>query len=208
MYRLFFQLLSLAILSIVNLSIFTWCIEYYFGTNPQKLNTMQPIFNTVQAVSKNNFEETAHNNNVVNRSNPPPAIIVSSNKTLLSQNINSSSLERRNAKQLTLHFSENTTQLKPEHISLIENALETYQVSALHEIKIMAGAVANNQSDNTMVTNAKLRAQAIARVIYPRTQSVKMMYSNALRPNEVIIDFALNNAKTALNNTAQLETNN
>lgn len=91
--------------------------------------------------------------------------------------------------QIVINFNSTRTQLEEKELLKFKNLLNRFNVSPSHIVRVLAGP-APSENHIQSPQNAKLRAQAVARIIYPYTQNVKMFYRPSLEMGVVIVEFS------------------
>ncbi len=90
-------------------------------------------------------------------------------------------------KNLVLQFQPVEIVLDKKESIKLENLLANLNVNPSYSIKIFFG-VALSEKNVPYPQMAKIRAQTIARMIYPYTQTVKMYYKPSMVNNQVIVE--------------------
>ena len=90
-------------------------------------------------------------------------------------------------KNLVLQFQPVEIKLDQEETVKLENLLDNLDVNPSYSAKIFFG-VALSEKNVPYPQMAKIRAQTIARMIYPYTQTVKMYYRPSMANNQVIVE--------------------
>jgi hypothetical protein len=95
---------------------------------------------------------------------------------------------RKPNQRLVLQFDSTEIHLNESESAKLENMLKRLHVSPFHSVKIFSGTVPD-ENNIPFPQTAKLRAQNVARVIYPFTQTVKMHYRPSLAEGKAIVEF-------------------
>jgi uncharacterized membrane-anchored protein YitT (DUF2179 family) len=90
-------------------------------------------------------------------------------------------------KHLVLQFQPVEIELDKTETVKLENLLDNLDVNPSYSAKIFFG-VALSEKNVPFPQMAKIRAQTIARMIYPYTQTVKMYYRPSMANNKVIVE--------------------
>ncbi len=90
-------------------------------------------------------------------------------------------------KNLVLQFQPVEIKLNKTETVKLENLLTNLNVNPSYSAKIFFG-VALSEKNVPYPQMAKIRAQTIARMIYPYTQTVKMYYRPSMANNQVIVE--------------------
>jgi hypothetical protein len=90
-------------------------------------------------------------------------------------------------KNLVLQFQPVEIELNKTESLKLENLLAKLNVNPSYSAKIFFG-VALSEKNVPYPQMAKIRAQTIARMIYPYTQTVKMYYRPSMANNQVIVE--------------------
>ncbi len=90
-------------------------------------------------------------------------------------------------KHLVLQFQPVEIKLNQTETVKLENLLTNLDVNPSYSAKIFFG-VALSEKNVPYPQMAKIRAQTIARMIYPYTQTVKMYYRPSMANNQVIVE--------------------
>jgi len=102
--------------------------------------------------------------------------------------IHHSTQTRKLKQQLALVFNATRIHLNQAETVKLENQLERLDISPFHSAAIFSGMV-YHENNLPFPQRAKLRAQNVARIIYPYTQNVKMYYRPSLEEGKVIVEF-------------------
>lgn len=172
MFKALIKIIVLFSLLLVNMALFTWGVNHFeLGKTTQKM----PLIKSVNA-------------QVIPR--PPKFVqrietITQQKKFHSSTTTPSSTSPTKANKWLVLQFQPAQIHLnKAEHVKL-ENLLQGLNnASSSHSAEIFFGAT-HFEKNVPSPQMAKLRAQSVARIIYPYTQSVKMHYSPYIKNDKV-----------------------
>jgi hypothetical protein len=178
MFKALTNLSLLFLLVLINMSLFTWCINQFNLNQPTLKKT---LISNVQA------EATTGTAPILSVHRVP-----TSAPRLILRQIPHSTTSQTHGKEpkqrLKLHFQAIAIQLDKSEQVKLENMLQQLKITHSHATKILFGpAPFTNSVSSPQI--AKLRAQNVARVIYPYTQIVKMSYYAALKEGEVVVEF-------------------
>lgn len=93
--------------------------------------------------------------------------------------------------RLLLNFPQDNFQMNEEERDLLEEQLENFQINQAHTVRIYVETSSATSEEENLLTRPipKLRAQSIARIIYPRTQNVEIIFtSKQIQAGSLIID--------------------
>ena len=178
MFKALTNLILLFLLVLINMSLFTWCINQ-FNLNQTPLK--KTLISNVQAEATTGATPILSIHRVPTRT--PRLILrqVPHPTTPLTH-------DKKPKQRLQLRFQSVAVQPDKSEQVKLENMLQQLKITHSHAAKILFGpAPFTNNTSSPQI--AKLRAQNIARIIYPYTQIVKMSYHTTLKEGEVIIEF-------------------
>ncbi|NJO16227.1 MAG: hypothetical protein HC877_10890 [Thioploca sp.] len=178
MFKALTNLILLFLLVLINMSLFTWCINQ-FNLNQTPLK--KTLISNVQAEATTGTTPILSIHRVPTRT--PRLILrqVPHPTTALTH-------DKKPKQRLQLRFQSVAVQPDKNEQVKLENMLQQLKITHSHAAKILFGpAPFTNNTSSPQI--AKLRAQNIARIIYPYTQIVKMSYHTTLKEGEVIIEF-------------------
>jgi len=169
MFKILIKSSVVGTLLLVNMAVLTWWMNYFEWHKPELKNT---LINNVQAnyTPKNTIVEKKE-----------IKVIVDKNHIIRQQSIYSQP-------RLKLVFAEKSTQLKVEEQSRLKDLLQDLNVDASYTVKIFTGP-ALGENNMTSPHIAKLRAQTVARFIYPHTQNVVIYYRPTMEIGYVAAEF-------------------
>ena len=178
MFKALTNLILLFLLVLINMSLFTWCINQFNLNQPTLKKT---LISNVQAEATTGITPILSTYRVPTRT---PRLILRQ-----IPHFSTSQTHGKEPKQrLKLHFQTVTIQLDKSEQVKLENTLQQLKITHSHAAKILFGpALFTNNVASPQI--AKLRAQNIARIIYPYTQIVKMSYHTGLKEGEVVVEF-------------------
>jgi hypothetical protein len=178
MFKALTNLILLFSLVLINMSLFTWCINRFNLNQPTLKKT---LISNVQAEATTGTTPVLYAHRVPTRT---PRLIL--RQIPRSTNLQTHGKEPK--QRLKLHFQAVAIQLDKSEQVKLENMLQQLKNANSHAVKILFGpAPFTNKVSSPQI--AKLRAQNIARIIYPYTQTVKMSYHTVLKEGEVIVEF-------------------
>lgn len=179
MFKTFINIIVFFILLLGNAALFTWCATHLESYLP--------------------FEKTLINNVLAEgASQPSPLVptsaVVREKGIAWSKSIHYKSLQSTLAHRIksnhwiVVRFKGEESYLSEKERAKIEETLENLNVGPSDAVQVSAGTTL---SENTLLSaqTAKLRAQAVARVVYPYTQTVKMLYRLNLEEGLVSVEF-------------------
>lgn len=173
MFKVLINLVVLFILLLINLGLFTWCVNQLLGPTPLK----KTLINNVQAEASPRASESV-----------PPIKVITQRPIRPSTYAVPSTQQGKPHLRLALQFQSTHIRLDTnEHLKL-EKMLQRFNISSSHSVQIFSG-VALSKNNIPSPQTAKLRAQTVARIIYPYTQTVKMFYRPSLEEGKVIVEF-------------------
>lgn len=172
MFKALIRSFVLFLLLLVNIALFTWCVNQLgLGQTQHSKN----LISNVQA------QTTPQNLQV--------AVYTITQRPIF--NRTQIALSTRRAKpiqRLVLQFRSVDFNLDRRKRVRLENLFRKLNLTPSHSVEIFYGA-AVSESNILIPRTAKLRAQNVARIIYPATQSVKMYYRPTMAEGKVIVEF-------------------
>lgn len=181
MFKTLINTILLFILLLGNMALYTWCI------NQMKLgedSLEKTLINTVQADAVP----------VEHLLLPPETIPQVIHEQPIKQKVPTlqrltTAPDRKNLNQrIVLHFQPTANQLSKTEKEQLEGQLQKWAINSLQAVQVIAGPAPTGNS-HISPQSAKLRAQAVARVIYPYTQTIKMLFNPSLEEGIVIVEF-------------------
>lgn len=95
-----------------------------------------------------------------------------------------------NTKRILVQFPRSAELLNHTERGQLNNVLRELNLDQNHAVKILVTPASQSEEDHISSSHvAKLRAQSVARIIYPYTQQIEVQYHADARPNYVIIEF-------------------
>jgi hypothetical protein len=91
--------------------------------------------------------------------------------------------------RVILHFQSQKTALDKTQQNKLQKTLQQTNITSSHAVQVLFGPAPSSEKNIQSPLKAKLRAQVVARFIYPYTQTIKMLYQPSLKPGEVIVEF-------------------
>jgi len=173
MFKAIIKIFVLFTLIVFNVALLIW------GINQLELNktieTEMPAFNKQAQVSPNTLKIVQQIEVVAHNSIKNESFSVGSKIKINSK------------KHLVLQFQPVEIELDKTETVKLENLLDNLDVNPSYSAKIFFG-VALSEKNVPYPQMAKIRAQTIARMIYPYTQTVKMYYRPSMANNKVIVE--------------------
>jgi len=177
MFKTFLNIVVFFVLLLCNAALFTWCATH--------LELNLPLEKTLI-------------NNVLAEGTPqqpliPTAVMrekgIAWSKSIHYKSLQSTLSHRMKSNQwVVVRFKVGEIHLSEKERVKIEAALQHLNIGHSDAVQVSAGATFSQNSLLSAQT-AKLRAQTVARVIYPYTQTVKMLYRLNLEEGLVSVEF-------------------
>jgi len=177
MFKNIFKSISLFSLLIVNATLFTW-----YANSPNTENKVETFDKTIISKAEAKSATISTSPTMVNELKTP----IIQKDDLSSFHIQSQG-GTNSEQKIMLKFQSLTIQLDTIEESRLESLLKSLNINASYEVHISSGPMPLNDEIDSSQT-AKLRAQAVARIIYPHTQKITMFYLPNLASGTVIID--------------------
>jgi len=178
MFKNIFKSIALFLLLILNATLFTW----YANTPPssdQARNFNKKLISDVQA--KSAVPSTLSSTHLSDSKNVSFSKDSASNlNALLTQ-------KAQNDQKIVLKFESVDIQLDSVEEYRLETLLDTLNINGSYTVRISAGPVPSNDNTDASKTS-KLRAQTVARIIYPYTQKITMFYQPNLAVSTVVVE--------------------
>lgn len=181
----------LVMLLLLNMALFTWYVNHLNLGDSIQASFDQSIVTNAQAEVAPSLPPAVYSSTVAahpasNSSNNVPAKRVL--HPIQSLNNNPSNLLEENANRVILKFKSLHTHLDDADRERLEEALTRLSVNPEYTVQILSGTepVENNALSPQSL---KLRSQAVARIIYPYTQNIKMQYRPAVKVSTMIVEF-------------------
>jgi len=172
MFKALIKSAILFILLFFNMAIFTWCLNQLLGQTPLK----KTLISNVQA-------EAPH------KAVPESVPKVITQRPIRPTRHTAPSPHRGKPKQrLVLQFRSIRIHLDTVERVKLEKMLLRLNITPSHSAQIFSGAVHSKNNLLSPQRAAKLRAQNVARIIYPYTQSLKMYYRPSMEEGKVIVE--------------------
>jgi len=168
MIKALFKLIILFSLLLLNVALFIWSINQLdlFEQTPLKKN----LINNVQAQA-------------TSQPSPPIRVILGQASPQAPHPTHRNQPNQR----VKLYFNSQQIHLNKSEQNKLQIILQ--QISSSHAVQILFGPAPASEKNIQSPLKAKLRAQVVARLIYPHTQTIKMLYQSSLKPGEVIVEF-------------------
>jgi len=170
MFKILIKSVVLFILLLFNMALLTWCINQLLGEPPIK----KTLISNVQAEA--------------------PPMSKSIPKVITQRPIRKKLHTAPNLHQgepierLVLRFKSIHIHLDKAERTRLEKILRRFSITSSHSVQIFSGA-AHSKNNILSPQTAKLRAQNVARIIYPYTQIVKMHYRPSMEVGKVVVEF-------------------
>ncbi len=172
MFKTLIRSVVLFFLLLVNIALFSWCV------NQLGLGQTQHPKNLISDVQAQTIKEVAAT------SSPIIQQPILTNRTQIAL----STQRAKPIQRLVLQFRSIEFKLEKRERVKLERMFRKLNLTPSHSVEIFYGA-AVSESNIPIPRTAKLRAQSVARIIYPTTQSVKMYYRPTMEEGQVIVEF-------------------
>jgi hypothetical protein len=178
MLKAFINSVILFILLLINIALFTWCVSQLLEQTPLKKTFISSVQadaspQAKQPVVYKGFARPITQQPIIN-----PSTRIASDPTLQGVTLH----------KIVLQFQASDIHLKSTERIKFEEKLKRFDINISHAARVLSGAALSKKSISSPQI-AKLRAQNVARIIYPHTQTVKMYYRPAIKEGQVIIEF-------------------
>ncbi|MEY3218839.1 MAG: hypothetical protein RIT27_196 [Pseudomonadota bacterium] len=153
------------------LSFLIWLINYL------QVNTASPTQQEKSLISSAHADSQllAYAAPLINPRVPP--------KTSLSHahtNVSSLQIKLLDKNRVSLNFPNETFQLNEDERNLLEEHLDSFQIERAHIVRIYAESPSASPEENLLTRPiSKLRAQTLARIVYPYTQNVEIIFTSS-----------------------------
>ncbi len=171
MFKTLTKSVILFFLLLVNIALFTWCVN--------QLELGQPLEKTL--ISDVEANVTHDKPQYV----PRVEVVAPTAQQPTSSDLAPKSKQNR---QLVLQFQSTQNRITQQERVKLEGMLQRLNIKTDHSVQIFSGTAASKNNVQSPQI-AKLRAQGVARVVYPYTQTVKMHYRPSLEEGKVIVEF-------------------
>ena len=91
--------------------------------------------------------------------------------------------------KVTLYFQSRQIHLDKIEQNKLQRILQQANISSSHAVQVLFSPAPYSEKNIQSPLKAKLRAQVVARLIYPYTQTIKMLYQPSLKSGEVVVEF-------------------
>ncbi len=174
MFKALIRSVVLFLLLLVNIALFSWCVNQLgLGQTQHPKN----LISNVQAQTIKEVSQTAV-------ASPITQMPIVTNRTQIAL----STQRAEPIQRLVLQFHSIEFKLDRRERVRLEKIFRKLNITPSHSVEIFYGA-AVSESNIPIPRTAKLRAQSVARIIYPATQSVKMYYRPTMEEGQVIVEF-------------------
>lgn len=172
MLKIIFNTILLFVLMIGNMALISWYInQFALG----KASIEKTLIHNVQADAIPANKDFSH--------------LISQKQQGRSSSSSTPSKEAEtNKEEITLQFKESNIYLDKAEQKRLEEILKTLNINGSSTILVSVGPAPGGENILTLQTS-RLRAQTVARFIYPYTQSVKMRYIPSLEVGTVVVEF-------------------
>jgi hypothetical protein len=175
MFKLLIKSIALLTMLLATMTFFTWSVEQLYPARDKQTSERNFIANA-----------QAEANNIAIYQ---PIVPQNTHATVIQpqQPFNTKNATVAKKQQVEFEFKELDTKLTSDEQSHLNDMLKQLNIMPMHVVTVLAGPT---PADNALFSApvAKLRAQAVARVVYPYTQTIKMAYQPGLSPGVVIIE--------------------
>ncbi|MEK7990837.1 MAG: hypothetical protein VSS52_007505 [Thiotrichaceae bacterium] len=155
---------------------FAWALNYLDSNKPAWHNNFIPI---VQAgYTPKSLPQVSANNQA-------------STKQAYEAALEPSVLPEQNQvnRKIEVQFPPDANSLTVRERKKLDGLLKTLELDTTQKIHILATPAPLKRDSVSSSHAAKLRAQSIARVVYPYTQHIHISYHPEMKPNRIIIEF-------------------
>ena len=171
MFKALIRSVVLFFLLLVNIALFSWCV------NQLGLGQTQHPKNIISNVQAQTIKEVVATSPIIQQP-------ILTNRTQIAL----STQRAEPIQRLVLQFRSIEFKLERRERVRLEKMFRKLNITPSHSVEIFYGA-AVSESNIPIPRTAKLRAQSVARIIYPATQSVKMYYRPTMEEGKVIVEF-------------------
>jgi hypothetical protein len=189
MFKSLLKLIVLLILLLGNMALFTWCVNHL-------------------ELDNNHIEKTIISNVRAEGATPPQIVMMSSivrdkgavPKPFLNRSGSLPTTQQQPSShsnsQFVIRFKGANFDVAEAERARLAAMLQQLEIGSSHAVEILAAdAVVSENKKMPSSQVAKLRAQNVARIIYPHTQAVKMLYSPNLEEDTVVVKFSQSRVK-------------
>jgi len=174
MFKALIRSVVLFSLLLVNIALFTWCV------NQLGLGQIQHPKNLISNVQAQPMPQVSQ----YVAESPITQLPILTNRTQIAL----STQRAKPIQRLVVQFHSVEFNLDRRERARLEKMFRKLNLTPSHSVEIFYGA-AVSESNIPIPRTAKLRAQSVARIIYPVTQSVKMYYRPTMEEGKVIVEF-------------------
>lgn len=188
MFKALIHSAILFVLFLTDLAILTWCVNQLSVNND---NFKRSLISNVQAEYIPQVSVLEPNMHISNQDTllqlPSLPAQVPSGESHVSRS--------HSEQQIVLRFKDDGTQLSKAEQERLEKVVQQLNINASHSVRITSGP-APAENNIAVPQTAKLRAQNVARILFPYTQLVTMQYQpSKMEVDTVMVDFSQRQVK-------------
>jgi hypothetical protein len=178
MLKAFINSVILFILLLINMGLFTWCVNQLLYQTPLKKTLISPVQADASPQARKPIVYKGFARPITQKPIQNHSTRIASNPTHQGATLH----------KIVLHFQAGHIHLKPTERIKLENKLRSFDITISHGVRLLSGAAFSENSISSPQI-AKLRSQNVARIIYPYTQTIKMYYRPSMEEGKVIVEF-------------------
>ena len=184
MFKSLLKLIVLLILLLGNMALFTWCVNHLEWDNNHVEKT---IISNVRAESTTT-PQILMMSSVVRDKVAVPKPFLNRSSSLPTTQLPPSS---HSNSSFVIRFKGGNLDIAEAERARLTTMLQQLELGYSHAAEVLAAdALVPENKKMPSSQMAKLRAQNVARIIYPHTQAVKMLYSPNLEEDTVVVKFS------------------
>jgi hypothetical protein len=193
MFKSLLKLIVLLTLLLGNMALFTWCVNHLEWDNNHIEKT---IISNVRAESATQPQVLMMSSMVRDKGAvPKPFLNRSSSLPTTLPTTQQQPFSHSNS-QFIIRFKGGNLDVAEAERARLAAMLQQLEIGSSHAVEVLAAdAVVSENKKMPSSQVAKLRAQNVARIIYPHTQAVKMLYSPNLEEDTVVVKFSPSRVK-------------
>ena len=172
MLKIILNTIWLLALMIGNMALINW---YVNQLDLDKVPVERTFINNVQASAVPTTKDFSY--------------LIKQDNRLTSSNTSPASKGGADEQEVTLKFKETSIYLERTEQKQFEEKLKTLNLNHASEVEVLVGPSPSGENVLTLQAT-RLRAQAVARLVYPYTQKVKMRYLPSLEAGLVVVKFS------------------